>query len=166
MSHSVVTQAKTTLLLAAAEHYLHFTGEDPQIIRKVFNIMVESLQNMSRHSEEPVSARAGDDGQMFLLKRHPERYTIATGNPLASSKAASLIEKLRHINSLNTNGLKKKYLDILQEKKPLDKKAGAGVGLVDMARRSGEKLGFNFYTFSGKYCFFWLNVSVSRKLSS
>ena len=165
ISRAAVTQGKTTSILAAAEHYLHYTAEEPQITRKVFSVMVEALQNMTQHSDNPFSAAAAGHAQVFVLARHPQRYIIATGNLVVRLKAGSLMEKLRHINSLNANGLKKKYLDILQERH-VSAKGGAGVGLLHMARKSGEKLGFNFYSLSGKYCFFWLNVSVSRKLSS
>jgi hypothetical protein len=161
----VVTQQKTKSILAAAEDYLRGMAEDPQIIRKIFYVMVESLQNMAHHSEEPVSGSPGGYGDVFWLKRDPLCYTIASGNLVASSKAGLLMEKLELINSLNGNGLKKKYLYTIQAKR-LSKKAGAGVGLVDMARRSEEKLKYNFYALSGKYSFFSLNVSVSRKLSS
>jgi hypothetical protein len=161
----VITQEKTKSILAAAERYLQSRAEDQQIIRKVFNIMVESLQNMALHSEDPVAGTAGGYDHVFLLKGDPLRYTISTGNLVVNAKAGALVKKLSLINSLNGNKLKKKYQDTIQ-KKLLSEKGGAGVGLVDMARRSGERLKYNFCALSGKYCFFWLNVNVSRKLSS
>jgi len=45
----------------------------------------------------------------------------------------------------------------------LTEKGGAGLGLIDIARKTEEKLNFQFIPFDDKYYFFILKVEVSTK---
>ena len=48
------TQETTKSILTMAERNLDSSGEESNIKRKVFNVMVESLQNIVKHSDELV----------------------------------------------------------------------------------------------------------------
>ena len=49
------TQETTKSILTMAERSLEASNEDPAIKRKVFNVMVESLQNIVKHNEQLAS---------------------------------------------------------------------------------------------------------------
>ncbi len=49
------TQEITKSVLAMAERNMDSIGEDSGIKRKVFNVMVECLQNIVKHGEEYIS---------------------------------------------------------------------------------------------------------------
>jgi len=71
------------------------------------------------------------------------------------------------VNGLDepTNHLDMKTKDIIKDA-TLSAKGGAGLGFVDMARKSGEKLVFDFPEISEDYCFFCLSIDVSREPAS
>lgn len=162
--HGEFTQETTKSLLTIAERGLEAAEEDPAIKRKVFNVMVESLQNIVKHNEGPAD-RFGNNGAIFLVKREPDRYTIMSGNLLHKNKAGALKDTLNRLNTLDKDGLKGLYKDIIKDVK-LSEKGGAGLGFVDMARKSGDKLVFDFPEISKDYCFFCLTVTVSRDADS
>jgi len=155
------TQESTKSILAMAERNLDSSGEEGNIKRKVFNVMVEALQNIVKHSDELVEGQMRSHAAIFLIGKEENRYTIMSGNPIRKDNVASLEQKLNHINSLDKEGLKELYKEIIKNT-TISEKGGAGLGFVDMARKSGEKLSFDFPEMSADYCFFCLTVHVAR----
>lgn len=159
--HGEFTQETIKSILTMAERGLETSGEDPAIKRKVFNVMVESLQNIVKHNDEPADG-TGSHRAIFLIGRERNRYTIMSGNPLHKTKVDALKDTLNRLNMLDREGLKGLYKDTIKDA-TLSEKGGAGLGFVDMARKSGEKLDFDFAEMSSDYCFFCLKVNVSRE---
>src|SRR6478609_1791931 len=155
------TQESTKSILAMAERNLDSSGEEGNIKRKVFNVMVEALQNIVKHSDELVEGQMRSHAAIFLIGKEENRYTIMSGNPIRKTNVAGLEQKLHHINSLDKEGLKELYKEIIKNT-TISEKGGAGLGFVDMARKSGEKLAFDFPEMSAEYCFFCLTVHVPR----
>jgi hypothetical protein len=156
------TQETTKSILAMAERNIDSSGEESSIKRKVFNVMVESLQNIVKHSDELVDGETRSHAAIFLIGREATRYTIMSGNPIRKSNIPALKEKLELINGLDKDGLKDLYKEIIKNTTISDK-GGAGLGFVDMARKSGEKIEFVFPEMSHDYCFFCLKVNVQRE---
>jgi hypothetical protein len=84
-----------------------------------------------------------------------------TGNPIPKNHKEGLIDTLNLLNSKDKDGLKEMYKDIIKNSQISDK-GGAGLGFVDMARKSGEKLEFLFAEMNEEYYFFCLKVNVPR----
>lgn len=156
------TQESTKSILAMAERNLDSSGEESSIKRKVFNVMVEALQNIVKHSDELVDGAIRSHAAIFLIGKEANRYCIMSGNPIRKANVAALKQKLDQINGLDKDGLKDLYKDIIKNT-TISEKGGAGLGFVDMARKSGEKLEFDFPEMSADYCFFCLRVNVPRE---
>jgi hypothetical protein len=157
------TQESTKSILAMAERNLDSSGEESSIKRKVFNVMVEALQNIVKHSDELVDGEIRSHAAIFLIGKEKNRYCIMSGNPVRKSNLDALKSKLNHINGLDKDGLKDLYKEIIKTS-TISEKGGAGLGFVDMARKSGDKLEFSFPELNADYCFFCLKVNVAREL--
>jgi hypothetical protein len=158
------TQETTKTILTMAERSLQTEEEDAAIKRKVFNVMVELLQNIVKHNEELIQAGIRSQNAIFLIGRESQRYTLMSGNPVHKSRVPELKGNLSRINALDKDGLKDLYKEIIRDT-GLSEKGGAGLGFVDMARKSGERLWFDFPEMSDGYCFFCLKVHVSRDIN-
>ena len=156
------TQESTKSILAMAERNLDSSGEESSIKRKVFNVMVEALQNIVKHSDELVDGEIRSHAAIFLIGKEANRYCIMSGNPIRKANVPILKGKLDQINGLDKDGLKDLYKEIIKNT-TISEKGGAGLGFVDMARKSGEKLEFDFPEMSPEYCFFCLRVNVARE---
>ncbi|MCK9209104.1 MAG: DUF6272 family protein, partial [Salinivirgaceae bacterium] len=86
-------------------------------------------------------------------------YHVITGNFVNDKQKDFLTKHLSHINELDKEELKVMYKDILDNQEFSDK-GGGGLGMVDIARKSGSKLDFNFYNYNDNYYFFSLNVNI------
>lgn len=158
------TQETTKSILSMAERNLDSSGEDSGIKRKVFNVMVEALQNIVKHSSEQGS-QAGSlisKSAIFMISKDDKRYCILTGNPIPKANVAKLTKNLDELNGKDKEGLKEMYKEIIKNTQ-ISEKGGAGLGFVDMARKSGEKLEFTFDNMDSEYDFFCLNVHISRE---
>ena len=156
------TQETTKSILTMAERSLEASHEDAAVKRKVFNVMVESLQNIVKHNELLTGENTRTHTAIFLIGKEANQYGIMSGNPVHKSRVNALKQTLERINALDKDGLKDLYKNIIQDTTISDK-GGAGLGFVDMARKSGEKLWFDFPEISGEYCFFSLKVNVVRE---
>lgn len=157
------TQEITKSVLAMAERNMDSIGEESGIKRKVFNVMVECLQNIVKHADE--AGQSYEDklksNAIFMIGKQEDQYIITSGNALVNDKVPLLQEKLEKINSLDKEGLKALYKEIIKTG-DLSDKGGAGLGFVDMARKSGQKLLFDFAAINDKYSFFALQTIISR----
>jgi hypothetical protein len=156
------TQESTKSILSMAERNLDSSGEDSSIKRKVFNVMVEALQNIVKHSDELVDGQVRSHAAIFLIGKESNRYSIMSGNPVRVANVDKLKKTLEHINGLDKDGLKELYKEIIKNT-TISEKGGAGLGFVDMARKSGGKLEFEFPAMNAEYCFFCLKVNVPRE---
>ena len=156
------TQETTKSILTIAERNLDSSEEDSGTKRKVFNVMVESLQNIVKHYDGVPKTKSGHPGAIFLVGQEVGRYSIMSGNPVHKTKVPALRRTLERLNELDKDGLKDLYKNIIQDT-TLSDKGGAGLGFVDMARKSGEKLWFDFPEMSEAFCFFCLRVNILRE---
>jgi hypothetical protein len=156
------TQESTKSILAMAERNLDTSGEDSSIKRKVFNVMVEALQNIVKHSDELIDGEIHSHAAIFLIGRDEKQYSIMSGNAIRKGNVDKLKGALEKINGLGKDGLKELYKEIIKNT-TISEKGGAGLGFVDMARKSGEKLEYEFPEMNADYAFFCLKVKVSRE---
>jgi len=151
------TQEITKSVLAMAERNMDSSGEESSIKRKVFNVMVECLQNIVKHAEDTEENHSA----IFMIGKHENEYLIVSGNPIKKGAIDGLNKKLEEINGLDKDGLKSLYKDIIKNTEISDK-GGAGLGFVDMARKSGNPLEFDFLDMDDTHSFFCLKTSIAR----
>jgi len=156
------TQEITKSVLSMAERNMDSMGEESGIKRKVFNVMVECLQNIVKHSDEYISNEIQINTAIFMIGKHENSYIITSGNPVRENQVDGLKDKLDKINSLDKGGLKSLYKEIIKSGSGLTDKGGAGLGFVDMARKSGQKLAYGFEPLGDGHSFFSLKTTIPR----
>jgi Mor family transcriptional regulator len=129
--------------------------------KKVFSILVEILQNIYHHFEEGLTESIKeDDAIIFILARNEGGYYINSGNYMNRSEVAALRNRLEEINALSPEELKEKYKQVLGNGN-ISVKGGAGLGIIDIARKSGNKLDYKFSDYNDTLTFFSLTVRIA-----
>jgi hypothetical protein len=146
-------------ILSLAETNMKIVNEPAALKKKVFFIMVESLQNITRHSEITRDEK-NDNSSLFIIQRKGQDYYITSGNLIDVDQVDSLVHKLEKVNSLDHESLKNYYREVLDMGK-MSSKGGAGLGLIEMARKSGNKLAFDFSPVTEKKSFFYFQSKVT-----
>ncbi len=157
-----ITHQITKAFTALTESNMASEEDYNSVQRKVFHVMVECLQNISKHAEPFGNMPPSKDGRgIFMVSRDEDEYNITTGNVISNDKIEELSEMLESINSLDKIGLKQLYKQQIREGR-LSPKGGAGLGFIDIVRKTGEKLVFDFLPINEKQSFFILISTISR----
>ena len=156
-----ITHQITKAFTSLTEANMALEEDDSSVQKKVFHVMVECLQNISKHAEN-VGNNSKDGRGIFIVSKAEDQYNVTTGNLIDNSKIPILKSMLDNINSLDKDGLKKLYKQQIREGRLSDKE-GAGLGFIDIARKTGEKLVFSFIPVQDNISFFILISTISRK---
>jgi len=150
-------------ILEAVEKKLEEANAESKLRKKIYNILVESLQNLFHHIEtihEGIQEELDPKFGVLVIEREEQMYKVTTGNFIHAKRIKFLKEKIDKINSLTKDELKDMYKFILNHQR-LSAKGGGGLGLVDIARKSGHKLEYHFFQYNDAYHFFNLTIRVS-----
>ncbi len=157
-------QEITKMFTSMAEDEMDKNNEEASIKRKVYHVMVETLQNMSKHSDEITDVNEIGKG-LFMIGKKDDCYYIITSNKISAEKKDILEKMLKAVNAASPEELKEMYKKQIKEGK-LSSKGGAGLGLIDIARKTNNKHDYQFLPFSDDHYFFILKVEINlRKLS-
>lgn len=124
--------------------------------KRLFMFVLESLQNVSRHSDH----NKHQSMSIVLYSKTESGYTVTTGNVLPVSQIADLKKKLDEINNLQPDEIRKVYREMLANSEFNDK-GGAGLGLIEMAKKTGNKLDYDFVNIDAAYSYFVLSKTVN-----
>jgi hypothetical protein len=156
-----ITHEITKAFTSLAEKKLENEQESTSVQRKVFHVMVECLQNISKHADVEERSPYGKRG-IFMIYQGEDAYSVITGNMIENSKRKGLEELLERINSMTKEELTQLYKKQIKEGS-LSEKQGAGLGFIDIARKTGEKLEYHFIQVDDDYSFFILTTKIHRK---
>ena len=158
INHQIM-KAFTTL----AQGKMDKESEASHVQKRVYHVMVECLQNISKHAfHTNVQPDSELNRGILLVIKTENEYKITTGNIIEISHSEELKETLSKINTLDKAELDKLYKTQLKEGE-LSKRGGAGLGFIDIKRKTGQKLEFHFFPVDQHYSFFLLTSKIPRK---
>lgn len=157
-----ITSELLTSILQIMESKLDNLGEEPKLKKKVYNILVECLQNLYHHNDIMGNDdKAASRSSLFLIGRNDNStYRIITGNYILNENVDGFRSRLDKINSMSKEELKEFYLNTLSNEEFSDK-GGGGLGMIDIARKSGQKIDYQFNQLNDEYSFFSLIINIA-----
>jgi hypothetical protein len=133
------------------------------VYKKLLLIMIESLENILKYNEnfDPNSFIRTNYSQEFKIERNNEKYFLRSTNVVLNKDIPRLKEKINQVNSLDNNGLKKLYKSTITNGR-FSRKGGAGLGFIEMAKISTEKIQFNFKMINKEFSYYKLTVVINE----
>ncbi len=133
-------------------------GFPKAVIKKVFFICVESLQNLLIHGNKDDN---GAQHNYFVLSSNANSVKLQTANLVATSNIEKLTHDIAVINGFeNSADLKSYYLEHL-EKNELSDKGGAGLGFITIGMKSGNKMVPEFFEINAIRSLFSLKITIN-----
>jgi hypothetical protein len=154
----VVTNENSTSLLMLLEREMETAEFGGKGRKRLFMFVLESLQNVSRHSSPSQHA----DMSLVVYSKNGDGYTVTTGNVIPVSAIQELKSKLDEINSLDPDEIRNFYRKMLGSSE-LSDKGGAGLGLLEMAKKTGNKLDYDFVPVGPDFSYFILSKTVDSE---
>ena len=151
----VITNENSVPLLLLLEKEME--GSDFGFVgrKRLFMFVLESLQNVTRHSDKNQFSNMS----LVVYSKTHSGYTVTTGNVLPTQSINDLKKRLIEINNLETSEIRNVYREMLSASE-FSRKGGAGLGLIEMAKKTGNKLDYDFVGIDGNYSYFILSKTV------
>ncbi len=151
MDHSVVET-----LLATAEEASLAARDAVGLRKRLFNVLVEGLDNMRLHAGEDHRESA-----FAVLVDTPAGYRLLMGNALPVATAALLTHRVGILNEMDEMDLREHYMKLLSNDSRTER-GGAGLGLLTMARKSARPMVVRTLPRDGGSAYFALELAVLR----
>ena len=165
-------------LVQLAEQVLKKNCSKLKARKKIVNILIESLQNSFHYTQHllhnldhnPATLKAVRSPFLVLYKdivapidgqeTEDDTYWILTGNWVDTTSAEQLKNRIEYLQDLSESALQQLYIKALN-KDELPTEGGAGLGLIDMMRRSNRQVFFDFVETEGSFSVFMLKIKVT-----
>jgi len=123
---------------------------------KLFGVVIEQLQNVMSYSNNinKKDKLTYESKAEFILgySISKNKYFSKTVNQIKSSHKDKIISKLDNLNALKSAEIRKLTRELLRSGKNAHSR-GAGIGFLEMAKRSSEKLYYDFKNKDGELYF-------------
>ncbi len=140
------------------------TNESKAVQRTLHHTMIEVLQNMTKHSTNMFNDIQMGHG-LFMLGKKNDAYHIITSNSILVDEEEKLKTVMDDLNAASPADLKAMYKKQLREGR-ISGKGGAGLGLIDIVRKTGNPLEYMFFPASPGYKYFIMKVKVDSEAPS
>ena len=154
------SQDLVSSLSSSTEELLISSGDQRMVVKRLFSILIEGLQNIRLHGErDDVDRQLG----FVIVARGKEDYRIIMANIIDAEDHRKVEKYLEEINHYAVEELKETYLSVLTNEF-LSDKGGAGLGFITTRMKSGNPLRYSFYALKSEKMLFTFDVQLSRKL--
>nr|WP_320120222.1 SiaB family protein kinase [uncultured Marinifilum sp.] len=149
-----------TLILNSIENILKEKEESPKLFKKIFNILIELVQNLHHHGEVPpdLGVQYNKYG-VLILRDEGMQYRISVGNFIKIDGLKLIRDRIDQIKTLSSEETKSLYRIILNNEE-FSEKGGGGLGIVDIARKSGNNMEYQFLEYNSDYLFLSIDVII------
>lgn len=139
------------------EELLVSKGDKRVVIKRMFSILLEGLQNIRLHGKFDSN---NEQLAFLIIGAAEESYKILMANMIEKKEAKKIESYLNELNGYSDEVLKEKYLSVLSNEF-ISSKGGAGLGLITTRMKSGP-LAFDFKDLDEAHTLFILEVTLPR----
>ena len=119
-------------------------------------IMVEAFQNITRHRSDATDAEC-----FFALRASASGEDVIAVNPVRADEVDALEQAIARLGATGRSHLKSLFLDRLRDGSH-SARGGAGLGLIEMARRSGNGIQHRVLPLEQGHALFALHVPLGE----
>lgn len=153
-THSIVEEMGN-----AIKRYLEGENLGRGAIMDVFAVYIEQTQNVRNYLNRSAFSQPQRNAAIVVIGNVDGAYVVSSGNTIARGDVDDLMRRLKEINALDKDGLKRLYKETIRKPR-CSEATGAGIGLIDMARRARLPLDWSFVELDEGYSFFSMTVTV------
>ena len=130
--------------------------------KRLLSVTIEVLENIYKYSDQYKNDHyiTRNFIPSFLIDRSGDIYYIRVSNPIKNSDIQKLREKIDFVNTKTTDELKILYRQTITNG-IFTPKGGAGLGIIEMAKISRNRLSYHFEPINGHFSRFSLTVTFS-----
>ena len=155
MSHEIIEGIGSAIRVKIGEG----EGGDKQAALKVFAIFVEQVENVINYSAEKDYKGSELSFGIVVVGKKNGYFFIRGGNKIHTDKIAKPDSHLSKLANMNKDELKIYYKEkrkAIQE----DDSKGAGIGFIEMGRKTAKPIEYSFKNIDDSYSFYTIKISI------
>ena len=120
----------------ALKNYLTAEHAQPSEAMDVFAVYIEATQNIRHYTMLRGYADADASATVVISRNESGRYVVSAGNTVEAEDGRVLVERIGALARLDKTELKRVYKEQLRKPRDPEAGSGAGLGLIDIARKA------------------------------
>lgn len=142
----------------AIKRYLEDGQKGRGAITDIFAVYIEQTQNVRNYvRKNDLDETHGSS--IVVISISNGNYQISSGNSIRKTDIPELSSRLVTLASLDKDGLKKLYKEQMKKERKPDA-MGAGLGMIEIARRVTGNIAYSFQPLDDEFDFFSISVTV------
>lgn len=124
----------------ALRNYLSADHAHPSAAMDVFAVYIEMTQNISHYARIRDWGEQESGATVVVSRDAQGHYVVSAGNLVEQDDGETLVQAVNQLAGLDKTELKALYKAQLRKPRDAEKTSGAGLGLLDIARKSSKPL--------------------------
>lgn len=133
-------------------------GDKKGVVKRMFSILVEGLQNIRLHGEKDAES---NQTSFLIIAQDDENYYVTLANLINNRNKEKIESRIIEVNKKTEEEVKNLYMEVLTNG-IISNKGGAGLGFITMAMKSKNPLGYKIEHIDETLSCFSLNVTINR----
>lgn len=124
----------------ALREYLKADHAAPSAAMDVFAVYIEMTQNIRHYTAQRNWSEQESSATVVVSRNDNGHYVISAGNLVETADGEALMQGLESLRQMDKAQLKVAYKEQLRRPREIAAVSGAGLGLIDIARKASKPL--------------------------
>ncbi|MDX1350030.1 MAG: SiaB family protein kinase [Putridiphycobacter sp.] len=145
-------------LTISIENAMFDSGDKKSVVKRMFSILVEGLQNIRIHGERDED---GTQVSFLIILQHQDVYKISFGNLIQTDRIPKVQELVDFLNKSDQTEVKQHYMEVLSNGN-ISSKGGAGLGFITMALKTKKDIAVKTVEVSAELSCITVELTLDR----
>lgn len=118
----------------ALRNYLESQADSATASTDVFAAYIELTQNIRHYNE--LNQLHESSATVVVARDGQDRYLVCAGNIVLRADGEKMLQRVAELAQLDKAQLRQRYKEQMRQARAPDAKSGAGLGLIDLARKA------------------------------
>ena len=136
-------------------------GIQTSLYKKILLVMIESLENIMKYTADNTTSEPVNKKFLprFYIEKKDKKYILGSSNLIERNNIDKLKKRLEHLNRLDNHELKELYKSTITDGQ-FSHKGGAGLGFIELAKISSEKIKYSFEPVNDVLSYFKFIITI------
>jgi hypothetical protein len=146
---------------SALKKYMQSEAASSSSALDIFAVYIEIAQNIQHYSASQNYNDSDASATVVIARDSDGHYAISAGNIVEEADGEALVDRINQLATLDKTQLRAAYKEQLRKPREENAEGGAGLGLIDMARKASAPLSCSLRPVNaGQKYFFSLRVVI------
>ena len=144
----------------ALKEHIESSSDSVSVAMDVFSVYIEMSQNIRHYSGAMAYCESDATATVVIAETADGRYVVSAGNVVQRDHGQALVERITSLAALDKQALKSLYKEQLRQPRVEGARTGAGLGLIDVARKSSAPLQCSLDQLDAGKAFFTIRATI------